>query len=65
MPLRCGFLSALLFGTQLAGWFGVSADLRVAQYLVVYTSTGYRLPATSAVCNVRNVVGGIDVQYYY
>jgi hypothetical protein len=32
MPLRCGFLSALLFGTQLAGWFGVSADLRVAQY---------------------------------
>ena len=34
-------------------------------YLVVYTSTGYRLPVTGDVCNVRNVVGGLDVEYYY
>jgi hypothetical protein len=32
---------------------------------VVYSTTGYRLPATWGVCNVRNVVGGLDVEYYY
>jgi hypothetical protein len=30
--------------------------------LVVYSTTGYRLPATWVVCNVRNVDGGLDVR---
>ena len=37
-------------------------ELDLVPYLVVYSTTGYRLPATWVVCNVRNVDGGLDVR---